>query len=90
MAFLYDIYTLLIAQNGKSWNECRIKIEIYPFHTTLMQKPKDIDAKNIKEEDRISGEFQSKAVLYWYPRAESNRQRCFRRALLYPFNYGDI
>ena len=26
----------------------------------------------------------------WYPRAESNRQLCFRRALLYPFNYGDI
>ena len=49
VAFLYDIYTLLMAQNGKSWNECRIKIEIYPFHTTLMQKPKDIDAKNIKK-----------------------------------------
>lgn len=26
----------------------------------------------------------------WYPRPESNRQRCFRRALLYPFNYGDM
>ena len=29
-------------------------------------------------------------VICWYPRAESNRQLCFRRALLYPFNYGDI
>ena len=29
-------------------------------------------------------------ILCWYPRPESNRQRCFRRALLYPFNYGDI
>ena len=26
----------------------------------------------------------------WYPRAESNRQLCFSRALLDPFNYGDI
>ena len=30
------------------------------------------------------------AILFWYPRAESNRQRCFRRALLYPFNYEDL
>ena len=31
----------------------------------------------------------SSGVSFWYPRPESNRQRCFRRALLYPFNYGD-
>lgn len=30
------------------------------------------------------------SFLLWYPRAESNRQRCFRRALLYPFNYEDM
>ena len=26
----------------------------------------------------------------WYPQPESNRQRWFRKPLLYPFNYGGI
>lgn len=52
--FCYDICTLLVARNVKLWDECRIIIENATFHTTLIQKPKDIDAENIKE-DRISG-----------------------------------
>ena len=46
---------------------------------------------HLKGEDKRPPVSKEKSGLFfWYPRAESNRQRCFRRALLYPFNYGDI
>lgn len=34
--------------------------------------------------------MERKSITIWYPRRESNPQLRFRRASLYPFNYGDV
>ena len=68
-------YRHLIAEN--------IELKCYPIRNI----PKVSVFENEKPQSiKLSGLSR----VGWYPRAESNRQRCFRRALLYPFNYGDI
>ncbi len=63
----------------------------------LLESPPDV-LTTLAPKGSIPPELQTKreschkgrTLSSWYPRAESNRQRCFRRALLYPFNYEDM